>query len=72
MGEIDDIRVYHAHIQDLEDEAITIIRNSDLFRNTIDNAGGPVSSISELMIAEGTYQVEIKITNVKNGKITKD
>jgi len=69
MGEIDNIRIYHAHIKDIEDKVIEIIKNNEEFRQVIDSSDKSISSGAELSIQEGTYQVKITITNTKNGNI---
>lgn len=72
MGEIDNIKIYHAHIKDIEDKVIEIIRNNDKFREVINNTDSSISSGAELSIQEGTYQVKITITNTKNGDILRN
>ncbi len=69
MSEIDNIKIYHAHIKDIEDKVIEIIKNNDKFRNVINNTDSSISSGAELSIQEGEYQVKITIINTKNGNI---
>ncbi len=69
MGEIDNMKIYHAHIKDIEDKIVDVIKINGEFRKLIDNSEKVVSSGAELIMQEGRYQVKIEIINTKNGKI---
>lgn len=69
MGEIDNFKIYHAHIKDIEDKVINIIKMNNEFRQVVDSSDKSISSGAELVIQEGTYQIKIEITNTKNGNI---
>jgi len=69
MGETDNLKIYHAHIKDIEDKVIDVIKINNEFREVIDSSDKSISSGAELIIQEGTYQVKIEIVNTKNGTI---